>query len=76
MHMHVETFVTSHHEHFKHPTASQAQVDYVQSVYVALSAAHMLQVIYLQLTCDWMFKLLAMASQKSFNILNILLTIL
>ena len=31
----------------------------------------MLKVIYLQLTCDWTFELLAMGCYKSFNMLNI-----
>ena len=37
-----------------------------------LSPAEKLQVIYLQLTCDWKFELLAMACNKSFNILKII----
>ena len=41
-----------------------------------LGHAQTFQVIYLQLTCDWMYKLLATACNKRFNMLNILLAIL
>ena len=39
---------------------------------VAISPAQTLQVTYLQLSCNWMFELLAMACNRSFNMLNIL----
>ena len=39
---------------------------------VAISPAQTLQVTYLQLICNWMFELLAMACNRSFNMLNIL----
>ena len=44
--------------------------------FVALSPAQTLQVIYLRLTYDWTFELLAMACDTSFDRLNILLAIL
>ena len=37
---------------------------------VAISPAQTLQVTYLQLSCNWMFALLAMACNRSFNMLN------
>ena len=40
------------------------------------SPAHTLRVSYLQLTCDWTFKMIAMACNSGFNMLNILLAIL
>ena len=43
---------------------------------VFLSSVQRKQVIYLRFTCDWMFELLAMACNKSFNMWNILLAIL
>ena len=43
---------------------------------VAISPAPTLQVTYLQLSCNWMFELLAMACNRSFNMLNILHAIL
>ena len=39
---------------------------------VTISPAQTLQVTYLQLFCNWMFELLAMACNRSFNMLNIL----
>ena len=39
---------------------------------VAISPAQTLQLTYLQLICNWMFELLAMAGNRSFNLLNIL----
>ena len=39
---------------------------------VAISPAQTLQVTYLQLSCNWMFELLARACNKSLNMLNIL----
>ena len=39
---------------------------------VTMSLAQTLQVTYLQLICNWMFELLAMACNRSFNMLNIL----
>ena len=38
----------------------------------ALSPAQTMQVIYLRLTCNWTFELLAMACNRSFSMLNIL----
>ena len=43
---------------------------------VAISPAQTLQVTYLQLSCNWMFELLAMACNRSFNMLNVLHVIL
>ena len=41
-----------------------------------LSPAQTLQVIHLRFTCDWTFKLLATAGNRSFNMLNDLLDVL
>ena len=43
---------------------------------VAISPALTLPVTFLQLSCNWMFELLAMACNRSFNMLNILHAIL
>ena len=56
----------------KHHSESKFAVNMVN----ALSPAQTLQVIDLRLTCNWTFELLAIACNKSFNMLNILLAIL
>ena len=56
----------------KHHSESKFEVNMVN----ALSPAQTLQVIDLRLTCNWTFELLAIACNKSFNMLNILLAIL
>ena len=40
-----------------------------------LSPVHTLHIIHVRLTCDWVLELLAMACNRSFNMLNILLVI-